>query len=122
MWFALLVVVCTCGCLAHVNHVAALLVAIVCTHPTTAGYDTATDGQMSLVIGWQDPTDGACTTDHYGSVTYTACTTSGDYSVGGCTGDAPSGFLCSLLFVHVANTSRAQQWWDLITQDSPPSP
>ena len=92
----------TCGCLAHVNHVAALLVAIVCTHPTTPGHVTATGGVMDLSVGWQDPTDGACATGYEGTVTYTACTTDGPYTLGGCEGDAPCGLLCLLLSAHVA--------------------
>jgi hypothetical protein len=56
--------------------------AIVCTDPAVGGY-TMTNTQLDKTLAFD--VIGACAAGYSGIVTVTACTTSGPYSVSGCT-------------------------------------
>merc|ERR1712151_1174073 len=57
--------------------------AIICTDPGTAGY-TMTNFELDRSATFN--VTGTCSDGYEGTVTVTPCTTSGDYSVSGCSG------------------------------------
>ena len=60
---------------------------VTCTTPATGrGYDTegVTGGVLEAGSSWVDPSGIVCSAGYSGAVTYTPCTTAGDYTLAGC--------------------------------------